>query len=147
MTSTYTSLHYHIVYSTKHRIPLISKSIIPELHKYLAGATKGQKGHPIAIGGVEDHVHMLVSLPQSARIDYFVRDVKKESSKWMHGKGVLLFEWQVGYAAFTVSPNVRQNVFGYVMKQESHHKKVSFIDELKELLDSAGIRYDPKYLE
>jgi len=147
MTSTYTSLHYHIVYSTKHRIPFISKTILPELHRYLAGATKGQKGHPIAIGGIEDHVHMLVSLPQSARIDYFVRDVKKESSKWMHGKSVLQFEWQIGYAAFTVSPNARKNVYGYVMNQEAHHREETFIDELKRLLDYAGIKYNPKYLE
>jgi REP element-mobilizing transposase RayT len=148
MSSTYTSLHYHIIYSTKHRIPNIHPTWRPELHRYLAGTVKGLKGHPIQVGGVDDHVHLLVSLTASHCIMDFLRELKKASSGWVHTHvGVKEFRWQVGYAAFTVSPNGRDGVAGYVRNQEIHHRGMTFIEELKMLLEQAGIEYDPRYLE
>jgi REP element-mobilizing transposase RayT len=147
MSSTYVSLNYHIVFSTKNRIPHITDLWRDELHKYLAGTTKGLGAHPIEIGGIADHVHMLVSLTQTHCIKDFMREVKKESSKWVHAQvRVPAFQWQDGYAAFTVSPSGRAAATRYVRNQAEHHRTKSYIEELKELLGKAGINYDPRYL-
>lgn len=106
MPSTHSSLHYHVIFSTKDRLPLITTGLRPRLHAYLGGIVKGLNGTPLAIGGVEDHVHLLVGLNTSHRIDYFVRDLKAESSEWCHKKMERkLFAWQKGYAVFSISPS------------------------------------------
>lgn len=84
MPSTHASLHYHLIFSTKERIPLITKELRPRLHAYLGGIVKGLGGTPLAIGGIEDHVHLLVGSKTSHRLDYFVRDLKADSSEWIH---------------------------------------------------------------
>jgi REP element-mobilizing transposase RayT len=84
MPSTHTSLNFHIVFSTKERLPLIRKDWRDRLHGYLGGIVKGLEGVPLAIGGIEDHVHLLVSLKTTFRFDYFMRDLKADSSEWVH---------------------------------------------------------------
>ena len=148
MASTYLSLHYHIVFSTKGRVP----SIIPEwrsrLHQYLGGEVKGLGGVPQAIGGVADHVHLLVGLKATHCLADFMRELKKQASAWVHTViGAQGFAWQEGYAAFTVSPNSRAQVRGYIEHQEDHHRQKTFREELMELLDRAGVEYDERYLD
>jgi REP element-mobilizing transposase RayT len=100
------------------------------------------------VGGVADHIHMLVSLTQSHCIKDFMREIKKQSSKWVHAQmGVHAFQWQDGYAAFTVSPSGRAAASQYVQNQAEHHRTKSFIEELKELLGKAAVDFDPTYLE
>ena len=84
MPSTLTSLHYHITSSTKNRLPLIKKGWRNDLHGYMGGIIKGLDGIPLAIGGINDHVHLLVGLKSSHRLDYFLRDVKADFSSWVH---------------------------------------------------------------
>ena len=106
MPSTHLSLHYHLVFSTKNRMPFIGAEWRPDLHAYLGGIVKGINGVPVAIGGVEDHAHLLIGLRAIHRLDYVVRDIKAGSSGWIHDQIRLKhFEWQSGYLGVTVSPS------------------------------------------
>ena len=147
MPSTHLSLHYHLVFSTKNRIPLIAKAWRPDLHAYLGGTVRGINGVPLAIGGVEDHVHLLIGLRATHRLDYVLRDIKADSSSWVHRTvGVRRFEWQIGYFGVTVSPSDIEPVRMYVLNQEEHHRRQTYQEELLELLRLAGIEYDERYL-
>ena len=141
-----TCLNVHIVFSTKHRRKLIEKDWKEELHKYIGGIIKDLKAVPLAIGGIDDHIHLLVGLKSFHRPDYLIRDIKSGSTKWVKRNKRGLFAWQKGYAAFSVSPDRIDGVKNYVLNQEEHHKKESFVDELIGLLEEAGIEYDPEYL-
>ena len=148
MPSTYLSLHYHIVFSSKRREPIIDRSWRPRLHEYLGGTVKGLEGHPQGVGGTGDHVHLLVGLKSTHRLSDFMRELKKASSVWVHEEiGLSAFEWQEGYGAFTVSPNAREQVLSYIGNQEEHHRTRTFREELVELLERAGVECDPKYLD
>jgi REP element-mobilizing transposase RayT len=149
MASTYLSLHYHIVFGTKERMPLIDASWRPRLHEYLGGTVRGLGGIPEAIGGVADHVHLLVGLKSTHCLADFVRELKKSATAWVHdgidrdGK----FAWQNGYAAFTVSATSRDAVREYIANQEEHHRVKSFREEFVAMLEKAGIAYDPRFLD
>jgi len=148
MSSTYTSLHYHLVFSTKHRRPCIDETWRVRLHEYLGGIVRGLDGYPQQIGGVDDHVHLLVGLTSSHTLKDFLRDLKRTSSQWVHDELRRPdFAWQEGYSAFTVSATARDDVARYIANQVEHHRSLSFRDELIQLLQRAGIEYDPRYLD
>ena len=147
MPSTHLSLHYHLVFSTKNRIPFIKSEWRFDLHAYLGGIVKGLKGVPLAVGGVEDHAHLLIGLRATHRLDYVVRDVKSGSSGWVHDLVRLRkFEWQGGYLGVTVSPSQIARVKQYILTQEEHHRRKSFQDEYLELLKLSAIEYDERYV-
>ena len=148
MGSTFLSLHYHVTFSTKHRRPLIENTWRDELHKYLSGAIKGMGGYPCGTGGVADHVHLLFGLKATHCLADVMRELKKSATAWVHeDKQVGDFGWQEGYAALTVSPTAIPGVQHYIDNQEEHHKRKTFREELKELLDMAGVEYQDKYLD
>lgn len=148
MSSTYLSLHYHLVFSTKGREPWIDRAWRARLHEYLGGTVRGLGGIPEYVGGVADHVHILVGLKATHCLADFVRELKKASSVWIHDEVRLAgFCWQEGYAAFSVSPNARDAVRDYVARQEEHHRARTFRDEIIEMLMKAGIQYDERYLD
>jgi putative transposase len=147
MPSTHISLHLHLVFSTKERKPLIAGEWRDRLHAYLGGIVKGLGGVPLAIGGTEDHVHLLVGLNSSHRLDYFMRDLKADSSEWVHKEiGQRMFGWQKGYGAFSVSPSNIEAVKRYVINQERHHRRKTFQEEYVALLKSSRVEYDERYL-
>lgn len=146
MGSTFFSLHYHIVFSTKERRPIIHDDWRPRLHSYLGGIVRGMGGVAETVGGVADHIHLLASLRPVHCVADVMRDLKKDSTNWVKENLDRNFSWQEGYAAFTVSPSATEAVRKYVVNQSLHHGKHSFVDELRELLGKAGITYDEKYL-
>ena len=147
MPSTHTSLYFHLVFSTKNRLPLITGEWKEKMHAYLGGIVRNQKGVALAVGGVENHVHLLVSLNATHCLSDFMRELKASSSGWIHREiGLKNFAWQVGYGAFTVSPNNLERVKNYVLHQEEHHKKQTFEKEYVGLLKASGVEYDEKYL-
>jgi putative transposase len=146
MGSTYTSLHFHIVFSTKERRGLIATAWRARLHEYLGGTVRGLGGVAETVGGVEDHVHILASLNATHRLADFLRELKKASSVWSAENHERAFAWQEGYAAFSVSPTHRDAVRRYIANQEAHHHKLAFVDEIKRLVERNGVEYDPKYL-
>jgi REP element-mobilizing transposase RayT len=146
MGSTFLSLHYHIVFSTKERRPIIKTNWRPRLHEYLGGTVKGLGGIPEIIGGVDDHFHLLVGLRATHRISDFMQELKKSSSVWSAQQHEQDFAWQEGYAAFSVSWTHLEAVRKYIATQEEHHQKTDFVMELKTLLERNGVKYEEKYL-
>jgi REP element-mobilizing transposase RayT len=139
----------HLVYSTKSREPWLPKSIREDLYKYQAGIFKQWDSPALIIGGVEDHVHTLFSLSKNYALKKIVEEVKKSSSKWMktnQGTGNEHFQWQAGYAGFSVSQSNVEDVRKYIANQEEHHRKMSFQDELRALFDRHGIEFDERYV-
>ncbi len=118
----------------------------PRLHSYLGGIVRNQEGVAEAIGGIEDHVHLLVSLKPVHRIADVMRDLKKDSSTWAAENFEPRFAWQEGYAVFSVSASNTRVVRDYIARQEEHHRKVTFAGELNALLEKHGVSYEAKYL-
>jgi REP element-mobilizing transposase RayT len=148
MSSTYLSLHYHLVFSTKDRTPSIADAWRDRLHEYLGGTIRELGGFPQIVGGVADHVHLLVGLKSTHTLADVLRELKKSSSQWVHRElGQPAFSWQEGYAAFTVSPTGRDGVRDYIAHQAEHHRRRTFREELVEMLKRAGVEYDPRYLD
>lgn len=148
MASTYLSLHYHLIFATKDRKPIILADWRSRLHEYLGGTIQGLGGFSEGVGGTADHVHILVSLKSTHCLADIMRELKKSASEWVHeviGDGS--FSWQVGYAAFTVSPSGRGAVKSYIANQEEHHRTRDSREELLELLKLAEVDYDPRYFE
>ena len=144
MPSSHIASYFHLVFSTKDRHRWILPEWEPRLHSYMGGIVKGLDAMPLKIGGVEDHVHLLVSLKSKHRLDYFLRDLKADSSEWVHKE--ITFDWQKGYGAFSVSPNAIQAVKRYIENQREHHRGVDFKSEYVGLLEKAGIDFEEKYL-
>ncbi|MBI1317724.1 MAG: IS200/IS605 family transposase [Candidatus Hydrogenedens sp.] len=148
MSSTHTCLLYHVVFATKERRPWLDATIRPRVHGYLNSMVQQNNAIALAVGGVEDHVHLLLHLHQSHALASFVRDLKAGSSRWIHESlGLPLFGWQAGYGAFTVSASQKDRVARYIENQAEHHAKHSFRQELEALLHAHGIEYDPQYLD
>ncbi len=118
------------------------------MHEYLGGTSRGLEGVPQAIGGIEDHVHLLVGLKTTHTISDFLRELKKAATLWVHQEiKVPQFAWQEGFGIFTVSATARDQVKKYISAQREHHSQVDYREEFKQLLERAGIEYDPKYLD
>ncbi len=114
----------------------------------MGGTIKGLGGVSLQVGGVEDHVHLLVGLKATHCLSNVLRELKRTSSIWVHTEiGEKRFAWQEGYSAITVSPSACQSVRAYIKNQREHHQQKSFREELIELLLRAGIEYDARYLD
>ena len=147
MPSTHSSLHYHLVFSTKHRESWFAPSVRPRLRAYLGGIVKGQDGHPHAVGGTGDHMHLLVGLPPTHRLSDFLRELKAESSAWIRTEFDLAgFAWQEGYGAFTLGAPDLDAASRYVLDQENHHRNRSFQDEYVAMLRRGLVEFDERYL-
>jgi REP element-mobilizing transposase RayT len=148
MANTYTALHYHLVFSTKNRRPWIKPEIEGRIWEYLGGIARANKMNPIKIGGIEDHIHMLVGAPPTIAPAKIAQLVKGGSSAWIHDTFPELadFAWQDGYAAFTVSKSVIADLIAYISNQREHHRTRTFQEEYRALLDRHGIDYDERYV-
>lgn len=143
----YTNLLTHLVFSTKDRRPFLHDGIRPRVHQYLGGILRNIKGKAITVGGVEDHVHLLIESPPTLAISNAVRLIKSNSSKWIHEElGEAAFHWQTKYGAFSVSRSNVPAVAKYIDHQEEHHRQITFQDEFRELLERHGIELDERYL-
>ena len=134
MARTYTKLIYHIVCSTKERVPVITEEIRDRLYEYLGGVIRGEKGSLLEIGGVADHVHILTRFGAAIAVSDMVQRIKGNSSHWLNQQSESWFAWQNGYGAFTVSESQVMAVRKYIRRQEEHHKRLPFKDELISLL-------------
>lgn len=146
--SSFAILIYHIVFSTKNRVPSITPDLKESLYDYLGGIIRSEGGILLEVGGVADHVHLVAKLKPVVAVAAALRVIKSNSSRWVNdtaGRNER-FEWQVGYAAFSVSESQVEAVRRYVRNQEEHHKKVTFKEELVALLEKNGIPYDERYL-
>ena len=128
------------------RRPLITPEWRHTLHEYLGGTVHGLDGVPLAVGGIEDHVHLLIGLKPTHCVADFVRELKKASSTWAQSHQHL-FAWQEGYSVFTVSTSQIEATKQYVTSQEEHHRRRDFREELMMLLSKHGVSFQLQYLE
>ena len=144
MGSTLTNLIYHVVFSTKARKPMIIQEIRDELYRYMGGIVKGEGGILFQIGGMPDHIHMVLKLKPVHRLSEIMQKVKGNSSKWINEQNRLVgrFGWQDGYGAFTVSESQVPVVVRYVQEQEKHHRSFSFKEEFIRILKRHQVEYN-----
>ncbi|MFA8437262.1 MAG: IS200/IS605 family transposase [Marinifilaceae bacterium] len=140
--------YMHIVFSTKHRKPLIHPPFEYELHCYLGHICKSMECYPIKVGGYTDHIHILCYLSKKVTLMKLLEEVKSHSSKWMKTKEESLrnFYWQDGYGAFSVNPREVDTVIAYITNQHEHHHKKSFKEEYRAFLNQYRIEYDEQYV-
>lgn len=139
----------HTVFSTKERRPFLrDKDLRKELHRYLGGILMNLDCQPIIVGGVEDHIHILCALGRTCEAAAMVKEVKRGSSLWIKTKATDLqdFAWQNGYGIFSISFSQIPSVRDYIAGQEEHHRRVSFQDEFRQLLQRYEIDFDERYV-
>ncbi len=140
MSHTYTSLLVHCVFSTKNRLPLISDEMQPRLWAYIGGIARANKFKALAVGGINDHAHVLMSLPPVMPVAKAVQLIKGGSSKWINDQmDRRSFAWQDAYGAFTVGVSQVKSTIQYIERQKQHHAKMTFADEFRRILERHGI--------
>jgi REP element-mobilizing transposase RayT len=148
MANTFSSLNYHLVFSTKNREPWLTDEVRARLWPYLGGIARENKMKALQIGGVADHVHVLVSIPPALAVSKAVQLLKGGSSHWLKETfpELAAFSWQDGYGVFSVSQSQLRTVERYIEGQEEHHRLKSFAEEYRAFLTRHGIEFDERYL-
>lgn len=147
MAHTKAKILIHMVFATKERLPLIDSGLRDELHGYMAGTVRSMDVFLHALGGVEDHCHLLFDLPPKLALADFANQLKANSSRWAKGEGSRDFGWQRGYGAFSVNHANLHRVKEYVLAQQEHHKRKSFRDELAEFLRVHEMEADAEFID
>jgi len=148
MANTYTSINIHYVFSTKNRAPVIAGELRERLWAFMGGIARENRMKARCIGGIADHVHLLVSMPAMLSIAKGIQLIKGGSSAWVHETFPEMqnFAWQEGYGAFSVSISHVADAIAYIENQEEHHRLKSFQEEYLAFLKKHEIDYDEKYL-
>ena len=136
----------HIIFSTKNRAPLIANGMIPTLHAYLAGTARKLDCECFRVGGVADHVHIALFIARTESVSKVVERLKVSSSKWIKTKGpeFAKFEWQRGYAAFSVGLSDRLALVRYIDAQATHHQRRDFQAEMRAMFAKYGVGFDER---
>lgn len=148
MAHSFISQLMHCVFSTKERRPMITPEIQPRLFQYIGGIARENKMKLLAAGGVDDHVHLLVSMPSTISISKAMQLIKGGSSKWLHETFPKshLFQWQEGYGAFSIVISDVERTIAYINHQAEHHGKMDFKTEFLAFLKKHEIEYDERYI-
>jgi REP element-mobilizing transposase RayT len=147
MPSTFTCLLIHVIFGTLGRVPSIRPELQMDLWSYLGGILRDKGAVALAVGGVADHVHLLIGVKPVHRLCDLLRETKGGSSEWIHEKwSCPSFGWQEGYGAFSVSVSAREAVRRYIRHQAEHHRRRTFREEYEDLLRKHNIPFDPDYL-
>ncbi len=147
MANTYSNLFYHIVFSTKGRQDLITQDIEARVWAYIGGIARNHEIIAVQVGGIENHIHVLIMAKPKFAPSQIVQWLKGESLRWIHETfpEMRSFEWQVGYGIFSVSKSSIADVVEYIKSQRKHHEQQSFEDEYVAMLKLNGIDYDERY--
>jgi REP element-mobilizing transposase RayT len=149
MAQSLTQIYLHVVFSTKDRKPFLTdKDFRGRTHAYLAGICKNLDCPSLIVGGVEDHVHVLCRFGKTIEVATLLRELKRDSSKWIKTEQPRLaeFHWQAGYGAFSISPSHVEALKEYVSNQDEHHRRESFENEFRRLCRKYGIEIDERYV-
>lgn len=147
MPQSLAKIYVHVVFGTKHRIPWLVGEVRPGLYAFVGSSLKEMDCQPIRIGGITDHIHLLLRLSKNHALSRVIERVKTDSSLWIKTQGSFFgdFAWQNGYGAFSVDSSRLQIVLNYVSNQEAHHQGLLFKDELGEMFVTHGLEYNEKY--
>ena len=145
---SYTKLTYHVVFGTKRRVKSIGEQVREPLYRYISEVIRDRSGHLIEIGGIEDHLHLLVNFSPARSVSNMIRDIKANAARWANGltETKNRLEWQKGYSAFTVSHSNIESVRAYILNQREHHRTRTFEEEYTEFLKRHQIEFDARYL-
>lgn len=148
MANTYSAIYFHVVFSTKNRERWISPEIEQRLWPFIGGIARENHATAIQIGGVDDHVHILLKTSPVVSLSKLMQSLKSGSSAWIHSNFPDLrhFKWQDGYGAFSVSKSSVDDVVHYIQNQRDHHRTRTFQEEYLAFLERHGISFDPNYL-
>jgi putative transposase len=146
MSHTYISSLIHCVFSTKNRRDLIAEEIQPQLWAFIGGIARKNGFKALIVGGIANHVHVLLSLPAVLPLSKAMQLIKGASSHWMNENHTRDFAWQEGYGAFTVGISQKDQTISYIRRQPEHHKKRSFEEEFVTFLKKHGVEYDPQHV-
>ena len=149
MPQSLAQLYTHVVFSTKNRVAYLDDvELRDRVHAYLGGACGKLNSPSLIVGGPSDHVHILCSMNRNQAVAELVRELKRESSKWVKEQASTLndFHWQGGYGAFSVSPSHVEILREYIATQAAHHEKVTFKDEFRRLLEKYNLQFDEQYV-
>ena len=148
MPQSLSKVYLHLIFHVKTTSVRMCERDWQHIHAYIAKILNDMGCNAICVGGIDDHIHILLLLSRDIAISKVVEDVKRHSSRWIKSlaRPYAGFEWQGGYAAFSVSQSVLVQTKEYIMNQKEHHKRVSSADEYRRFLDSYGIEYNAKYL-
>lgn len=148
MANTYSQLYIQCIFAPKYRAALLQPSWDERLRKYISTIANTNGHKMIAINNMPDHLHLFVGLNPNQSISEMMRIIKGDSSEWINNEKLTTrkFQWQEGYGAFSYSRSQLDVVAKYVMNQQEHHKKTSFLDEYKNMLEKFEIEYDERYI-
>lgn len=148
MSHSFVNQLLHCVFSTKERRPMINSELETRLFPYMGGIARENKMKLMTVGGMPDHVHLLLSLPSTLSVAKAMQFIKGGSSKWVHDEFPehRLFEWQEGYGAFSIGVDGIERTVEYINNQAEHHRKRDFKSEFRAFLKKHGIEYDERYI-
>lgn len=148
MAHTLTNLLVHIIFSTKERVARINERLELALYPYVGGIARESGAQALIVNGMPDHLHTLVRIPASMSVAEIVRLIKSNSTKWIHESfpDQRLFQWQSGYAGFSVSESNQKAVARYIADQKEHHRKMSFQEKILQFLKKNRVEYDERFL-
>jgi len=146
MSHTYVSDLIHCVFSTKLRRNLIKPDIQSDPWSFLGGIARKSKFKALVVGGTENHVHLLLSLPPHMPLAKAMQLIKGASSRWLNETHTKGFAWQEGYGAFTVGISQKADTIAYIQSQAEHHRKRTFEEEFVAFLKKHDVEYDPRYV-
>jgi REP element-mobilizing transposase RayT len=150
MPQSLSQIYLHLIFSTQQREVWITPNLRSEMHAYMAGISRELDSPAIQIGGVSDHVHVLAHFPRTLTVSKWVELLKTQSNRWFKKQSTEnnrnLFSWQKGYGVFSVSPSHVDVVKTYIQNQEEHHRKVTFQDEYRKIMEKYEVKYDERYV-
>lgn len=148
MANTYSQIYIQVVFAVQGRVSLIEREWKDELYKYITGIVKKHNQKLLAIGGVANHVHILLNIKPNIALSDLVRDIKANSSRFVNEKRLVKgkFSWQDGFGAFSYSISQLDDVIRYIQNQEDHHRETSFKDEYLKHLKKFDIEFDERYV-
>jgi REP element-mobilizing transposase RayT len=148
MPGTFSQIYIQTVFAVKGRQSLIQSSWEEQLYKYITGIVQNKEQKMLAINGMPDHVHFLISMKPSCCLSDLVREIKKSTNEFINEKKFIpsKFQWQEGYGAFSYSYSGLDNVMAYIKNQKEHHKKKTFKEEYLDFLVKFNVEYKPEYL-
>ena len=148
MANTFTQIHIHAIFAVQNRISLISKTWEERLYQYITGIIQNHNHKLLSINGMPDHIHILFGMRPAQSLSDLMQDIKGDSSRWINENKFVAgkFSWQEGYGAFSFSKSQLSAVAEYIENQEQDHKKKTFIEEYKKILNDFNIEYDERYI-
>ena len=143
---TFTSIYLHVVFATWNRRPFLTETLRPRVHAYLASTARSLGVNDVHAGGHADHVHLLGRFDPASAPSALIGQIKQATTHWLHEENVRAFRWQRGFGAFSVSRDRVPVVVRYIQRQEEHHRKRTFREELETLLRAHGASIEEAHL-